>query len=555
MTTLRLLLWLRWKLFLRSGTTGSRIGGAALTLLMLVAFSPAWLGGALAAYWGVLHEGVPAIVLAFGLCQLAWLSLGLLSGALGRSFDLDKFLRYPVRPRTVFAINLGASLLSPVPLMTLPTLAAVALAAGERSGALAALGVAAGGLGALLITAAFLQVLLALLDEALRRESVRYVATAGMTLALVGMQFGTRWFAHRVSQDVLVRFQSHAITGQQALAIASSFFAHIPTVAAPAAIAAGALDGAPLRVLAGLAGTLALLACGVLPGAALMRHTVRGGESVAAKPARTGRRGGTGSFAFGTGLLPRGIGLMLGRELRLTLRNPQRLMSVFLAPLVSLMFFFNTRGNPTAGAGFTLAMLASTMGTASQLLFAYDGPGVRSFFLLPCSPRDVLLAKNLELLVRLLLQLLLAFGTLTFLVHGLWSPLTFTMLLGAIVLALLSLATGTTISLRHPTKMRQRGIAMRGNTGWAGAAVSFAIFAGAGVLGGVLFGARWLTQRAFPAHSASGLAAANTVGLALAALLLAAAGAIWWRSLELNARALPACRERLIEVLARSSDD
>ena len=57
MTTLRLLLWLRWKLFLRSGTSGSRIGGAALTLLMLVAFAPAWLGGALAAYWGVVRAG------------------------------------------------------------------------------------------------------------------------------------------------------------------------------------------------------------------------------------------------------------------------------------------------------------------------------------------------------------------------------------------------------------------------------------------------------------------------------------------------------------------
>ena len=42
---------------------------------------------------------------------------------------------------------------------------------------------------------------------------------------------------------------------------------------------------------------------------------------------------------------------------------------------------------------------------------------------------------------------------------------------------------------------------------------------------------------------------------ALGTLLLVVAGAVWWRSLELNARALPECREKLIEVLARSSDD
>jgi len=45
------------------------------------------------------------------------------------------------------------------------------------------------------------------------------------------------------------------------------------------------------------------------------------------------------------------------------------------------------------------------------------------------------------------------------------------------------------------------------------------------------------------------------VGLALTAVLLLAGAAIWWRSLDLNARALPECREKLIEVLARSSDD
>ena len=46
MTTLRLLVWLRWKLFLRSTSTANRIAGAAFTLLILLAFSPAWLGGA-----------------------------------------------------------------------------------------------------------------------------------------------------------------------------------------------------------------------------------------------------------------------------------------------------------------------------------------------------------------------------------------------------------------------------------------------------------------------------------------------------------------------------
>jgi len=154
MTTLRLLLWLRWKLFLRSTTTGNRVMGAVFTGLLLLVFSPAWFGGAMAAYVGVLRTGGAVIPIAFGICQLAWISMGVLSGALGRSFDLDKFLRYPVRPRSVFAINVLASLLGPVPLMTVPTLVAVTIAAGQRAGFVAALGVGAAGACLLLVTAA-----------------------------------------------------------------------------------------------------------------------------------------------------------------------------------------------------------------------------------------------------------------------------------------------------------------------------------------------------------------------------------------------------------------
>ena len=167
---------------------------------------------------------------------------------------------------------------------------------------------------------------------------------------------------------------------------------------------------------------------------------------------------------------------------------------------------------------------------------------------------DVLLAKSLELLLRLVLQLLLAFGVFSILLPTLWTPLTFTMLMGAFAIALVSLAVGTSVSLRRPTRARQRGMAMRGNTGWAGFAYSFGIFAAAGAVGGLIWGARWLTAREFAVH-ARGQAAADVVGLALSVLMLAAAFAIWWRSLDLNARTLVESREKLIEALARSSDD
>jgi ABC-2 type transport system permease protein len=544
--TLRLLVWLRWKLFLRSTSTGNRLAGAAFTILLLLAFSPAWLGGAVAAYAGVRSAGAAVIPIAFGVCQVAWLSMGILSGALGRSFDLDKFLRYPVRPRSVFAVNVLASLLGPVPLMTVPTLVAVTIAAGQYGGAGAALGVGAAGACLLLVTAALLQVLLALLDEVLRRESVRFAATVLMTLCFVGLQFGTRLVGRYLAEHAVLRFANHEITGPQALALAGAYLGRIPTVAAPALAAMGALEGDPARALLGLLACAALLALAVLPGAALMRHTGRsGGDGGDSKAEKTRRPEGNGSFALMGGLLPRTTGVVLRYELLLTLRHPQRLMSLLIAPLVGVVFFFNGHGRADVGAGFVLLMLATSVISASLLLFSYDGPGVRTFFLLPVAPRDVLLAKNLEQMLRLAAQFLLAFTALSFLTPGIWSPLLFTALIADWAVILGALAAGTATSMRHPVRARRRGLTGRGGNNWEGQAVSFAVFAAVAALGVLLWGVRRL----------AGPAWADPAGLVVASLFLAAGAAIWWRSLDLNARLFLECREKMIEVLARTSDD
>jgi ABC-2 type transport system permease protein len=547
--------WLRWKLFLRSTSVGNRVAGAAFTVLLLVAFSPAWFGGAVAAWAGVRHSGSAILPVAFGLCQLAWVSMGLLSGALGRSFDLDKFLRYPVRPRSIFAINVFASLLGPVPLMTLPTLAAVTIAASQRSGAAAALGVGAAAVCLLLVTAAVLQVLLAVLDEVLRRESTRFVATVLMTLCFVGMQFGTRLAARVLTEGAMLRFAHHEISGSQAVAIAGSFLGRIPTVAAPAQAAAGALDGEPLRLALGLLASVAILALAVLPGAALMRHTVRGGGDTGAAPERARKREAAGgAFALG-GFLPRGAGAVLHYELLLTLRHPQRLMSLLMAPLIGVVFFFNGRGGGTfaaggharmdVGAGFVLLMLAMSVSSASLVLFSYDGPGVRAFFLLPVRPREVLLGKNLEQMLRLLAQFVLAFTALSFLSRGIWSPLLFTALLADLALIFCTLAVGTAVSMRHPVRARRRGLTGRGGNSWEAAMVSFGVFLVAGVIGVTLWGVRTL----------AGPVWADPAGLVAASLALGVGASIWWRSLDVNARVFLECREKMIDALARSSDD
>ncbi len=545
MRTLRLLLWLRWKLFLRSSSRGGMIAGLVMNVVLLMAFAPVWLLGAFAAYVGVGRYGADVIPVAFGVAQLMWVSLGILSGALGRTFDLGSLLRYPVRPRLVFGINVVASMLAPAPLMALPTLFAVTLATAHRAGPFAALAVATGAVLLMLVTASLLQVLLALLDEALRHERVRYVATALMTLMFVGVQFLVRVSMRELSQNVAMRLLHHEITPEQALALAARVFAGVPTVSAPAALATGAFTGAWGTLVLGLAGSLALLVLGVWPGAALMRRTVRGGESAGGGRVKADRRESRGSFALGAPFLGPGVALLVARELRMTLRHPQRLMSVVMAPLVGIVFLVTSAGNAKIGAGAALALLASSVGTSSLLLFGYDGAGVRSFFLLPCAPRDVLLAKHLELLARFAVQVVLAFVALVIVTHHGWTTFDVAVLLDAIAIVFLTLAAGSAVAIRHPSPARQRGLAMRGSSGWPSMAVSIGMF----VAGGVLVGIQLLARRVLP------VAAHDPFALAVGAGAVALGVAVWWRSLDLNARLLVACREKIVDVIGRIAHD
>ena len=118
---------------------------------------------------------------------------------------------------------------------------------------------------------------------------------------------------------------------------------------------------------------------------------------------------------------------------------------------------------------------------------------------------------------------------LSFLTTGIWSPLLFTALLADLAIILGSLAAGTAVSMRHPVRARRRGLTGRGGNSWEGAAVSFGVFFAAAALGALIWGVRRL----------AGPAWADPAGLVLASLALGVGAAIWWRSLDINARILP----------------
>lgn len=535
MKTLRLLLWLRWMTFLRTNAGSNRFTSILMPLLMLLAFTPIYIGGAVAAYKGVRTLGAPAVLVALGACQIAWIYFGLLFGAMGRSFDLDRLLRYPLRPAAVYATNVLTACLEPVCLMTLPTLLAVALGAWHRAGPLAGAATLLAGLLLTLVTSALLQLLLAVLDELLEREWVRYLAITLFSFTFIGLQIVLRG----LSRSLVARITQTAATPAELVAFAAAAFGKVPTIVWPAALATGAIDARALPALGGLAGTALLLVLLLLPGAALMRHTARAGERGGSAGGR--RTPGRGSVALVLPGLPRMLALLFTRELRYTLQNPQRLVTLFVTPLILVAFSFQRSGSVMLKPAFVILLLGSSLTNAAITQFSYDGPGVRQFFLLPCPLRDVLLAKNLEFLARGAIQILLVYLPLTLLAKADWSALGWTIGVGATAVLFATTAIGTWISIRWPVRARRRGLSTRGDTGPGGFVM----------LGGTLAAAALVGLTIWAARAVAAPAWAGTAGLVTGAVFAAGAAAIWWISLERNAAVLLASREKLIETIAK----
>ncbi|MBP8136640.1 MAG: hypothetical protein KAY61_00435, partial [Candidatus Eisenbacteria bacterium] len=333
MKTLRLLLWLRWKLFVNSGSATKRWVSVVAALALFLAASPLWAGGAVLAWLGVQKYGAPAVTVTFALCQILWLWMGVVSGALGRTFELDKFLRFPIPPRSVFVINVVASLLEPMCLMAAPTLVAVALAVADQHGAAAGLVTALAGLLLSLLSATVLQVVLALLDELLRRDATRYAAGILLPLMFLGLQL----FARLTGGETIRFMQERQIDPGVLLETTARACMALPTIGAPALLATGALEGDPLHMVGGLLFCLALLVLGVLPAAALMRHVVRAGESAGGGSAKRPAGPGSASFALFAPPLSTPLGALLARELRYSLAHPQRVASLVSLPLMVII--------------------------------------------------------------------------------------------------------------------------------------------------------------------------------------------------------------------------
>lgn len=540
MNTLRLLFWLRWRIGLNTTTKRGRWASVGITALLALAMSPVYVGGAIGAYLLGVRIGPLALPVVFGVCQVSVFWVSLLIGAMGRTFELDKLKRYPLRARDVFAINTLASLGEPVVVMTMPALVAVALGVAKHSGAMAGLSAGAGGVLLLLVTGSILQLLLALIDDLLRREWMRYVAAFFFTMTVIGFQLTVR----RSSTALVEQARKAGYTPERLLEVVRRAFERMPSVAAPASAGGSHPAGWLDSPLAGLAVCLALILIPLALGARVMATAVlRPGAS-----GRTRRRAmGSSAGSLGPKLpgLSRAQSLLVAREVLYMMRTPAMLYQLAVVPLtaVALIFLAPSR-NLSYGAFLPMFVMIGTLAGRNLMMWGFDGPGIRTLFLLPVSARELVLTKNIGWFLSALLEAVVILGTLVVLRTSKVLPHLPLVATGWLALALSSGVLGAWISIRYPMRPPERGLGRRSPGGIAGVSALLAMFALTGALVLAVIAVRALTPNPYDE-------VASVVVTSLAAIV---AAGVWWIGIDRNADTLEQCREKMIDTLAKSPD-
>lgn len=540
MRSLRLLFWLRWRIGINTTNFRSRWATAGVTVLFALAMSPFYVAGAIAAHTYARGAGAPALLVVFGCVQLAILWVSLLTGAMGRTFELDKLKRYPLRPFAVFAANTLASFTEPIMLMTLPSLLAAAVGVGQHSGGGALVAALSGGVLLLLVSATILQMLLALLDDLLRREWMRYVAALFFTLTIVGFQVAV---TGRASRFMTAAKQS-GLTAERLSDDAMHVFENIPTIAGPASVA-GAHRAGPFEApWVGLSLCAAMIALPLWWGGRLMASGATR-ATVGGSPRASSMAASTGGFAAAIPGLSVAQSLLVGRELRYMVRTPSLLYQMAIIPLTAIgLTFLRPPGDTQFSAFMPMFLLVSSLAGRNLMLWGHDGPGVRTLFLLPFRSRDLVLSKNLVWMASALLEAAVVFAWMVARSPATILPQLPMLASGYLAMLLAGSVLGTWVSIAKPIKPPQRGMARRSPGGLIGLGAVLVLLLLGGAIVVVVMGARSVTP---DAHD---LLASTLVTL----VFLSLASAIWWIGLERNADLLDTHREGMIDVLAKSSD-
>ncbi len=394
---LRLKLRLLWRSFIRRGGVLPVVGVAFLAAV----FSPLWMGLAGGAYFLVSRHGAAGLASLVGTVHLGWLTSAFLFAAFAEGFDWRLLLRYPIPPRAIFWINVLLGPFDVVALFLLPPLLAAVVAVAGRAGGAAAVATLVIIVLLLLITGATLQIMLALIGGLLKREWARAAVglTFGLACAAPALMFNRHVAADRKGPGVLDGLVAAGLGPSDA------FASWCPTTAPLVIALRGALSGHWLRFSVGFVFAIGLLVVLVRIGTHLAVVAALRGDAAgagASRPAprdhRPGRRG------LLAAILPEDLALLLGRELRYWQRTPQVIIGLLLTPMMVTFFVWQRPAFGRLSLFFVPFFCLASVLSLSANQFGLDREGTRLLFLLPLSPRRLLVAKNLASILVVAMQ-------------------------------------------------------------------------------------------------------------------------------------------------------
>ena len=458
--------WLRLKLVLRQmqGTGGlwNAIGAVLLGILSVTFAFGVALGLGYLVHRFVVGGDPDSVrtgfLIVFYLCLVVGVVLPLVRGVMHQGFDASPFVVFPIERSRLYAITLAASALATDHLLYYPTLVAVTVTGVLLPGA------AVGrGLAIVLLLALFFvtwsNVVGVFLTSVMRARRVREIG-AIVALGLIILVS----FTPAVLEGSQGRIGIDAPRLKQILEVTLNALSGLPpSIAADGLATLHADTGNALSAIGWL---LLWNAVGLWLGYRLFsRQLLREGVVRAARTRRARESGRLGRlFSFDgplLGCLPSEVRAVASKDLRYLLRSVVGRFVLFMAPVFTLligMLLGDALDEPVFGIRPERLLLFGLMLYAvlfsSNFLynaFAWEGDGVKAYFLCPVQPDRVLIGKNLAVWIYNVLLFLLVLVTFS-VASGPPDPVTVVsaVLIYATTLVIFT-GVGNILSIRFPT--------------------------------------------------------------------------------------------------------
>lgn len=500
---------------------------AALTAGMAVAF---WVAGYAfvsknrAEWLGLLYWGI----------FLWWQGLPVFAAGFATNFEFASLLRFPLNLRAFYLLGLGYGLTDFAGLAAICWVVAMIAGAGRAKPSIVP--------AMLLVSVLFIVLNVTMerligswVEKIMAKRRMRELFIGGFILAMVSLNF------------LNPAIQRYGNGGRGRIMQYLPYLVWSPGSLAGHATAAAAV----LNSRGFVAGAAGLFAWVVLMSGLLWRRFAAqyAGEETSDSPGPVVRKARERKRIVAEErpvFLPASVAGMISKEFRYLTRNGFAFVGLVIPPV--MVVFFTMQFGPGSMLkehsvkpglffpGITAYLILILMSPAYNS-FAYEGKGIQTYFMSPVPFRDVILGKNLFVVVMIALELILCLALLTMRVGWPGTPLfVSTLMAGALgVTGQLTIANWS--SLSFPKKMELGKMKGQRNSGvavWTAFGVQIVL---GGICGLVLFLGQWTGNPWLPAIAF--------------ALLTAAAGGGYVASLRAVDRLAESKKELLIETLCR----